>query len=584
LRDYARQGAGALAIRAALGQIGGMKQANLNRRGVALALGGWVALLLALAPATAWVRQDITLFYLFAQDRWLLLAGGLGLLLAALAGWRGWSPAVMWPRWGVWALAGGLFGLCLAGHYLLLCGYSVSRDEQMVDFDAAIYATGHLAARLPEVWRGDVAVLNSLFLLPVARPVAWVSAYLPGNAALHAVLGAGAGPLWVAVSVLALWGVARRLLDREGAVVALVLFALSGQVVFAGMTVFAMPAHLAFNLAWLWLFLRDERRADVAALALGFVATGLHQPLFHPMFVAPWLALLLWERRWGRLGLFVPAYGLIGLFWLWWPHVTLGLVMGPGSSIADAGTDYLSRLIDTLRQNAGNGPLMAANVLRLAGWSHLALWPLAGLGLWAARGDRHMVALGVGLALPLVVMGLILPYQGHGFGYRYLHPQMGNAALLGAYGWSRLGALRDRLRGGLIVASLFSALVMMPMQGWFAHRLYAGFASVSAKIDAVDADYMIVGIMDAPLALDLVHNRPDLSNRPLRLSQNDIADVDALAARLCRHGETIALPRRSLYVPLAQIWHLYPGHAADKRYPEDAAVFGDAGCRVIPLE
>jgi hypothetical protein len=45
-------------------------------------------------------------------------------------------------------------------------------------------------------------------------------------------------------------------------------------------------------------------------------------------------------------------------------------------------------------------------------------------------------------------MTAILPYQGHGFGYRYLHAQMGDAALLGAYGWQRLGPWRDRLRGG----------------------------------------------------------------------------------------------------------------------------------------
>jgi 4-amino-4-deoxy-L-arabinose transferase-like glycosyltransferase len=155
------------------------------------------------------------------------------------------------------------------------------------------------------------------------------------------------------MSALALWGIARRLFgqDREAAVVALVLLCFPGEVLLGGMSLFAMPAHLACTLVWLWLFLRDERRADLAALALGFLATGLHQPLFHPMAVAPWLALLVWQRRWGRLALFVPVYGVIGLFWLWWPHITLAQVMGPGSSINDAGAGYLSRLLDTLRQN-----------------------------------------------------------------------------------------------------------------------------------------------------------------------------------------------------------------------------------------
>jgi hypothetical protein len=80
---------------------------------------------------------------------------------------------------------------------------------------------------------------------------------------------------------------------------------------------------------------------------------------------------------------------------------------------------------------------MAANLLRLVGWSHLALWPLVllGAGLWR----KPQVAALLALLLPLAVMTAILPYQGHGFGYRYLHAQMGDAALLGAYGWQRLG-------------------------------------------------------------------------------------------------------------------------------------------------
>ena len=64
------------------------------------------------------------------------------------------------------------------------------------------------------------------------------------------------------------------------------------------MTAYAMPAHLCFNLLWLRLFLADRRRADLGAIAVGFIATGLHQPLFHPMFVAPFMLMLLLERNW----------------------------------------------------------------------------------------------------------------------------------------------------------------------------------------------------------------------------------------------------------------------------------------------
>lgn len=545
---------------------------------------GWLAVLLALWLVAQPVRQTITGIYLRQQDRDLVLAA-LGVWAAGGVGALAWGPArrLGLPGWAVALLALALVAGCWAGWRWVLDAYSLSRDERMVVFDAAIYRAGRLAWPMPAEWRVDSPALNLLFTLPVGRPIAWVSAYLPGNALLQAVFGSLKGPLLVGISVLALWGVARRWLDREASVVALVLFVLSGQVLFAGMTVFAMSAHLAVNLVWLWLFLRDDRRSDLAALLVGFVGTGLHQPLFHPMFVAPWLLVLAAQRRWGRLALFCGVYGAIGLFWLWWPHVTLGLVKGPDSVIVEAGSDYWTRLTDTLAHNDQNFVLMAANLFRMAAWTHPLLWVLAAVGAGAAFRDARVAALLGGIVLVLVVFTTILPFQGHGFGYRYMHQVLGNAALLGGFGWQRLGVWRDRLRGGFVVASAATALVLIPMQGWAAHRLYGAFAQTSARIDASGADYMLIGIYDSPLSLDLAYNRADLSNRPIRLSENDIEDVDRLAARICRNGASIALPHRSFYLTLAAAVNSHPGRIADRLFDERASEFADAGCRIIPL-
>jgi len=48
------------------------------------------------------------------------------------------------------------------------------------------------------------------------------------------------------------------------------------------------------------------------------------------------------------------------------------------------------------------------------------------------------VELVAGLVLTLLAMFMLLPYQGHGWGYRYLHGLIGSAALLGGYGWITL--------------------------------------------------------------------------------------------------------------------------------------------------
>ena len=431
--------------------------------------------------------------------------------------------------------------------------------------------------------------LNMLFMLPVSHPIAWVSGYLPGNSLLRAGVGLVAdpaltGPLLTGFAVLALWGCARRLWpdDRETATVSLLLFVASGQVLMMGMTAYAMPAHLCFNLVWLWLFLGDRRRLDVAALALGFVATGLHQPLFHPMFVAPWLLVALTNRRWSRVALFTLGYAAIGLFWLAWPHVTLGLITGPHST-SEAGSGYLARLLDVLSSNQQNLPMMACNLLRFCTWQTLALLPLLIAGFASIRRNPQAMALATGFALPIVVMVLILPYQGHGFGYRYVHGVMGNAVLLAGYGWQRLRQFYPQLPALFVRSLALGALVLMPLEAWFAYQLYTPFAHASARITASRADYAIIGAEDGPYALDLVLNRPDLSNRPIRLSAGDIADVDVLARRICQKGAVMALPTDAFFAEINAEFGAPSSGKADARIKEQTALFEAAGCRVIPL-
>jgi hypothetical protein len=464
----------------------------------------------------------------------------------------------------------------------------------MASFDATIYGAGHLVWRLPAIWQATPAPLNMLFMLPAEHPVAWVSGYLPGNAllrALFAKLGDAAltGAVLNLLSVVLVWGCARRLWptqsprDREAGVIAVVLLALSGQMVMCGMTAFAMTAHLFVNLLWLWLFLRDRRGSDVAALAVGFLGIGLHQPLFHPLFVAPFLFLLLLDRRWGRLALFAGFYALAGAFWLGWPMLTHALITPPHAVASTVGTDYWTRLTIVLGENHNNIAIMAANLLHFVVWQHLLLIPLLVAGCIAARYDRMAAALAVSFVLPIVVMTAILPFQGHGFGYRYLHGVLGSAALLGGYGWRRLEAWHSQLRPLFVRASLGTLLVLLPTQAWGTHGLYTTYANINARIAAVNADYIIIGEHDVPLAMDLVLNRPDLSNRPIRLYDGEIDDTDALAQRICHPGVTMALPTDAFYHDVMH-WYGWPAMGqADGRLAEEMTSFRDGGCRVIQL-
>ncbi|MBU6393143.1 MAG: hypothetical protein KGQ75_01075 [Sphingomonadales bacterium] len=528
--------------------------------------------------------SNVSAFLLHRQDRWLLLVAAMLVLLACIRpAQRIALPAVQRGTWLAAALV--LLAAASAGHFLLLSGYDLSRDEQMATFDAAVFGGGHLVAPLPAFWRDHADVLNTLFMHPAQPRGAWISSYLPLNAGMRALFGLiGAswlvGPLMVALGAIALFGCVRRLWpdDREAGFVALVLYAGSAQVLFAGMTSYAMPGHLALNLCWLWLFLRRDTLSDLAALAVGFVATGLHQPLMHPMFVGPFILLLLAQRHWPRAAIYIAGYAVIGAFWLWWPTFISSLVQVSAQAPRPEGTDYVTRLMGILRDRDPMGmPNMVANGLRFIAWQHLLLVPLLLAGARRYRTDPMIAALAGGMVLTLLVMAILLPYQGHGFGYRYLHGLIGNGVLLAIYGWKTLGSETGQWRTLLLRTTAAGVLVILPMQAVMAHQFYAASAQVSARLATVEADYVVVGRKDVATAVDLVNNPPDLGSRPVRLLRDELND-SAIAA-ICAGHPSIALIGNVTLAPLGD-YYGFGEPVADMLNADAALRLARAGCRV----
>jgi hypothetical protein len=474
-------------------------------------------------------------------------------LAAALLAARRWGAggAAFTPRlapWWPWLAAALLFAFAWSGHGWLMHGYDLSRDEQMVLFDADILARGELFARLSADWAATGEALNRTFVLPGLPADAWVSGYLPVNAALHAA-GAALGdahataPLLAAMALLALWASARRLWPGDAApqVMALLCLLLSAQMLVTATTSYAMTGHLALNLLWLALFLRDRWWAYALLLPVGFLATGLHQPIFHPLFVAPFLLLLAERRQWRVLALLVGGYAAIGLFWLGWPGMVVAAA-GPAATPvpATSGADYLTRLFETLAEwNANGFWLMALNLLRFAAWQHVLLLPLAFAAValrWRSEGLVRALALGP--VLTVAALLILLPYQGHGWGYRYLHGTIGNVCLLAGYGWIALRERRlDHRR--LVAVSSMATLAMLLWLGWNAHRFAEPYAALDRRIAASDADYVLIDERAAFSASDLVYNPPFLDRRPIRLDGYQLPR-GSWSPRLC-DGKRVAI-------------------------------------------
>ncbi len=547
-----------------------------------------IATLVAFALSFTYAQSaNITAFYLAKQDRWLLLVGA-GLVLLSYIKLSGRERLPIFNSKVALCGVAALFLLTFAGHYLILSGYDHSRDEQMATFDAAVFAGGHLVQRLPAFWRDHADALNVMFMYPAEQRGAWISSYLPFNAGLRALLsmvGAPtlAGPLMTVLGGVALWGTIRRLWpdDKEAMTVGLILYAGSAQILVTGMTSYAMPAHLALNLCWVWLFLRGSWTSDIAALLVGFIAVGLHQPLMHPIFVAPILLLLVRERRWDRAALFFAGYAAIGAFWLLWPNFIWQMVQADPVTLRPDGVDYMTRLTQVLSNGDPLGlPNMVSNMLRLIAWQHLLLVPLMLIGAKVARVDRLAGALAGGIILTILAMAVLLPYQGHGFGYRYLHGLIGNAILLAIFGWRSIAKSAEigKWRGLMWRTTLVGGLVLLPVQAWMAYAFYAAPAQVSESINKIDSDYAVIGAGDTRDAFDLIYNPPALDRRPVRLLRQAM-DTGAIRD-ICAGGPTIALVGNQVLQPLADFYEKgTPG--ADNANARMAPRLAAAGCRVM---
>jgi len=491
---------------------------------------------------------------------------------------------------GALMLAGGLVLTAWLIRTRVLFDYDFTRDEQMASFDAAIYAAGHLFASVPPALRALYTPLNDLFLFPVSDHSAAVSNYLPVNALIRAGLGklmplALVSPLLAGLSAVLLWRIAGRIWpgERDTQTVVLLCLVGSSQVVLIGTAAFAMTAHLAFNLLWLACFLRGTRGGHAGAMVTGLFATGIHQPLFHPLFVLPFLDLLRRRREWRTLACYLLAYAAIALVWLAWPHwVMAQIAPGPGpGALAAAGQVGLIERLAGLLVLPGLDSLwaMAGNVLRFITWQHALLVPLALLGLRHAADDLAR-ALAAGVVLLLVAVAVLMPVQGHGWGYRYLHGLIGNCCLLGGYGWSWLRARGAAPARAMAIGTTISVLVLVPLHAAMVRAFVAPFAEARAAVARTDADFVVFETGRIPFDSNFVINRPDFANRPLTLASSAL--TPAGIAALCP-GRTIAFADASRFAAVSRFYEDPPAAGPGQALVALRDAAANAGCRIVPF-
>ncbi len=525
---------------------------------------GLCALLLLFAAvwASRMRAPQLALELVQTQDVPVLILASAGILTVAF--WR--------PRWALparlpsgWTLLAGGLALSLLlwwGTYALMGNFPLSRDEHMVVFDMAVFNSGHLAMPIAPEWRPYAVPLVPNFLLNANHPSGLVSGYLPVNAMLRLAFSKLADPAWFnpLLTVLggaALLDIARRTFGPQDRAcwVVLLVYALSAQMLVNAMTTYAMTAHLALNLVWLAAFLRGGKVGHAVAIIAGFLAVGLHQLVFHPIFVAPFLLWRLREGQWRLVLGYAAAYSAILLWWVYYPMMVAPEVAGPAGQVSSDNfiTDKMIPLL--LNRDPRMFALTILNLLRFVAWQNLALLPLLIAGVPVAIRERGLArALLLGIVLWIVFLALVLPEQGRGYGYRYLNGYVGSAALLAGYGYRELEGWIGRKADGLVLfLSGVTAIAAIPLLFVANYRLLQPHLAVERLIDRQPTALVVIDDEFTPSldgrwpdsAFDHARNLPDLSNRPLRFSSHRLNPV--LLAGLCRRGPVTLITRADMH-------------------------------------
>jgi hypothetical protein len=408
------------------------------------------------------------------------------------------------------------FVMAAIGAQTVFHNYILTADENLADFQAKIFLRGKIQAQLPPQWINAAYNIRSTYIDYFPATHSWKATYLPVYAAMRAAfqsigLQSLLNPILAAVTIFALYCTARNIWpeSKTNALVAIGLLGSSSQFLFMSMTAYAMPAHLALNTIWLWLYSRPDRRVFYLAPFVGLLAIGLHQPIVHALFVLPFLARFVWQRRWSRVLIFGAIYiaGCAG-WYVWKMHFLPPPLPGDGGSIF--------RLA-----NPRMAIIQPMNLLLIIGWASLATPLLILLGF------RQ-----VSKAPPIVqdaMLSCILTFgfyyffyldQAHGWGYRYVHGALACFILVAVAGFNRLSILIGQSRALAFVASgiVLSILIQLPLRCMQVEKFVGLYARAAEVLHAIPADIVALDPRDAWYAADLIRNDPFVEQRPVIVS------------------------------------------------------------------
>lgn len=397
---------------------------------------------------------------------------------------------------------------------------SVSMDEFGAVYQATLFKHGSVWADVPKSLVEIRNAARPIFIAEIEGTTHWLSMYLPGYAVILAAwmhLGD-----WIPLnsflngcSAFVTAALGRKFWPKCSARQSAAAFSLAfgSQFLLAGGTDYSMPAHLLANLIWIYLHFFGKNWWWMAG-PIGGLASLLHQPVPHPLFVLPFLVRTFREGPQARVVWYALWYAAAAVAFFKWATLTRassGLIAFP---------------------TLANVAVGAMHVMLAAGWS----MPLAPVALFVClRRLRNAwerdLALGILLTL-LFYLAFRLVTQGHGFGWRYGHPVLGSIALLVGSAWPstmrQFGLDSSRVLYRACAAVL---LVQLPWLAYTARQINLPFRNAHFALSSSSADIVVIPADSIWYGRDLVRNPPDF-RPPVLLDRLAAPD----SAKLARNG------------------------------------------------
>jgi hypothetical protein len=402
-------------------------------------------------------------------------------------------------------------------------GNAFSMDEYAAVFQAKIFASGRLTARLPPSvvdWLIPPG-FNGPFLVASKSTGQAIEAYWPGFALLLAPFEFIGTP-WLCNACLA--GLAALLIhritlhitnDQRAAGWALLFTIASGAFIANAISYYSMQAHLTANLLFAWLLLKPNSYRAFGAGVVGSLALVLHNPFPHAVFALPWIVAVARSEK-------IPRH----FFWLMLGYLPLAIVVGAGWPHLRAeitATNSGFNAITTGQFSAFSLPDKSMIDMRVAAAVKMWIWAAPCLFLFAFLGrlrkgdDPHARLLAASAAITFIAYLFVTFDQGHGWGYRYFHSAWGVVPILAGCAMAGRPESNGRLAAFAGAAAVLNLLTVVPLQLTHINRVITHHSAQIPKAQRPGNNVYFIRANEGFYLEDLIQMDPMLREQDLLL-------------------------------------------------------------------